>query len=719
MANAEIAKAYITIVPSMKGFRETVQKEIPGATDPASKAAGESGGKSFGSAFGGALKGIAVGITAALGTAVAGVVSLTKEAIQNYSEYEQLVGGAQLMFGDAFETVAKYASDAYKTVQMSQNDYLQQVNGFATGLKTALGGDAEAAAELANRIVVAEADVVAATGNSQEAVQNAFNGIMRSNFTMLDNLQLGITPTKEGFQEVIDKVNEWNAANGRATNYQMGNLADMQSALVDYIEMQGLAGYASNEAADTIQGSLSTLSASWNNLVTGLGDSSQDLGPLIQNVVDSALTVVNNIKPIALQAVQGLSTLITEATPILVAELPTLINELVPALLSSATQVVMAVVTALPSLLSMITTQIPVILNSLIPALVTALPPIFNMLVDAILQIIMMAPQLIEAGIQIVVSLINGISDAIPQLLAMIPDLLTSLYTVLTDNLGVIIEAGVNLLMALVEGLTETIPQIIDQMPIICDLLFDAVLNNLPTLISAGINLIVALVNGVVKATPKIIALMPKLIIQLVQNLVENFPQIIEAGADIIESLVNGVKSLASNIGEVGADIIEWLVDALDGIPDKLFSIGKNVVKGLWNGINDMKSWVLNKIKSLGNSVVSSIKSALGIHSPSTVFRDQVGKNIALGIGEGFSSEMKDVQKEMTAEMDDLTFAMNGDMKAVSVSDSAIVPSSSTINGGNISINVYGAEGQDVNSLAEIIAQKLGDMTRRKELAYA
>ena len=146
--------------------------------------------------------------TAAVGAAAAGITALTTAAVNNYAEYEQLVGGAQLMFGNAYETVAKNAQDAYKTVQMSQNEYLQQVNGFATGLKTALGGNEQAAAELAHNIVQAEADIIAATGNSAENVQNAFNGIMKSNFTMLDNLQIGITPTKEGFQEVINKMRE-------------------------------------------------------------------------------------------------------------------------------------------------------------------------------------------------------------------------------------------------------------------------------------------------------------------------------------------------------------------------------------------------------------------------------------------------------------------------------------------------------------------------------
>ena len=121
---------------------------------------------------------------AAVGAAAAGITALTKAAVNNYAEYEQLVGGAELMFGKAYETVAKNAQDAYKTVQMSQNEYLQQVNGFATGLKTALGGNEQAAAELAHNIVKAEADIIAATGNTAENVQNAFNGIMKSNFTI-------------------------------------------------------------------------------------------------------------------------------------------------------------------------------------------------------------------------------------------------------------------------------------------------------------------------------------------------------------------------------------------------------------------------------------------------------------------------------------------------------------------------------------------------------
>ena len=245
---------------------------------------------------------------------LAGVVAdVGKAAYTSYARYEQLAGGAQLMFGDAYDFVAEKARNAYKTVQMSQNDYLQQVNGFATGLKTALGGNVQAAAELADKVITAEADVVAATGNSQEAVQNAFNGIMKSNYTMLDNLQLGIAPTKEGFQQLIDKVNEWNAENGEATSYTIDNLADCQAALVDYIKMQGLAGYAANEAAGTIEGSTASMKAAWQNLATGMADSNADMEGLTKDFVDSVFTAGRNIIPRVRQIVTGVGTATAEA----------------------------------------------------------------------------------------------------------------------------------------------------------------------------------------------------------------------------------------------------------------------------------------------------------------------------------------------------------------------------------------------------------------------
>lgn len=411
--------------------------ELQGSIDLEDKASGKL--KNIGSLLGKGLATAAKVGGAAIGVAATGIATLTKTAVQNFAEYEQLVGGAELMFGKAFETVKKNAQDAYKTVQMSQNEYLQQVNGFATGLKTALGGNEQAAAELSHRIIKAEADIIAATGNAAENVKNAFNGIMKSNFTMLDNLQIGITPTKEGFQEVIDKVNAWNKANGNATKYQMGNLADMQSALVDYIDMVGMSEYAQNEAAKTISGSLASMKAAFNNLVTGVADDSANFGQLIDNMVDSAGAFASNVIPRIEVALNGIVKLIGKLAPIVVQEIPKLADAIVPALIDAAMNLVKAVTDVLPSLLE---TASDVLLKNA-PLLINALVDLIRKLVDSLgdeknletitkgaVDILMtlldgfidLFPQVIAVGTKILISLVEGLAEALPEAIPMIVD---------------------------------------------------------------------------------------------------------------------------------------------------------------------------------------------------------------------------------------------------------------------------------------------------------
>lgn len=372
---------------------------------------------------------------AAVGAAATGIAVLTKNALNNYAEYEQLVGGAQLMFGEAYDYIADKAANAYKTVQMSQNDYLQQVNGFATGLKTALGGNEQAAAELADRIINAEADVVAATGNSQEAVQNAFNGIMKSNYTMLDNLQIGITPTKEGFQEVIDKVNDWNAANGRATEYQIENLADCQSALVDYIEMVGMQGYASMEAADTIQGSVASMKGAWQNLLVGIADDNANFKELTTNFVDSLVAVGENIIPRISVVIQGLTQLITETSQTIIPLAVQILLENLPSIVAAGMDLIIALVSGILDNIDM-----------LIDCVLEMVDVIVDKLIDNL-------PKLIDGGIRLIAALANGLIRAIPNLVSKIPQIISSIVKGLVSGIPAIFDVGKNIVEGLWNGI--------------------------------------------------------------------------------------------------------------------------------------------------------------------------------------------------------------------------------------------------------------------------
>lgn len=372
---------------------------------------------------------------AAVAAGGAAIVAVSKQAMAAYADYEQLVGGAEMMFGGAYDFIADKAKNAYSTVQMSQNEYLRQVNGFATGLKTALGGNEQAAAELADKIINAEADVVAATGNSQEAVQNAFNGIMKSNYTMLDNLQIGITPTKEGFQDVIDKVNEWNAANGRATAYQIENLADCQSALVDYIEMVGMQGYAANEAASTIQGSVASMKGAWSNLLVGIADENADFKTLTSNFVDSLVAVGANIIPRVNVIIQGLTQLITQASQTIIPLVVQTLLENLPSIIAAGMDLIMALVNG--------------VLDN-IDLLVDCVLELIDVIVDKLIENL---PKLIDGGIKLTVALANGLIKAVPDLLSKIPQIIYAIVNGLVSGIPNIMEVGKNMVRGVWEGI--------------------------------------------------------------------------------------------------------------------------------------------------------------------------------------------------------------------------------------------------------------------------
>lgn len=548
--------------------------------------------------------------TAAIAAGGAAVVAVGKQAIAAYADYEQLAGGAELMFGEAYDYIADKAANAYKTVQMSQNDYLQQVNGFATGLKTALGGNEQAAAELADRIINAEADVVAATGNSQEAVQNAFNGIMKSNYTMLDNLQIGITPTKEGFQEVIDKVNEWNTANGRATEYQIENLADCQSALVDYIEMVGMQGYASREAADTIQGSVASMKGAWSNLLTGIADENADFKTLTSNFVDSLVSVGKNIIPRISVILGGIAQLVTSASTTIIPMVITAITDNLPALLQAAVALVGALGQGIIDSLPAITQAAIDIIFYLADSLVANLPTLIDGIVQVTLTIVQMLTspdfltQLIETAILLIMTLANGLIDAIPQLIAAVPLIIGNLLAAIIVELPNIIQMGIDLLFALIDGIIKCIPELVAAVP----------------------TLIIAFVNGIVNNLDKIILAAPQIIVSLITGIVGAIPELIAAVPRVIAAIADTIRNY--DWGGIGRNIVQGLKDG---------------IAGMWDNI---KRWFNEKV----NSLVGGVKRILGIHSPSKVFAG-IGGFMAEGLGEGFSDEFASVKNDIEGSM--------------------------------------------------------------------
>lgn len=227
-------------------------------------------------------------------------------------------------------------------------------------------------------------------------------------------------------------------------------------------------------------------------------------------------------------------------------------------------------------------------------------------------------PTIINAVVQGVVTLVNSVAEMLPTLIPVIIDGILQAAEAILDNLDVIIDAGIELVMALADGLIAALPRLIDKIPVIIDKLITAITNNLPKLISAGIELTLKLSEGIMQATPQLIAKIPEIIASLVQGFV------------------------------------------IDGVPQML-NVGVDLIKGVWEGIKSMGKWLGDQVKGFFSGITDKIKGFFGIHSPSTLFKNEIGKNLALGVGEGFTDEMKDVEKEMTASMRGLAPALQID----------------------------------------------------------
>lgn len=244
---------------------------------------------------------------------------------------------------------------------------------------------------------------------------------------------------------------------------------------------------------------------------------------------------------------------------------------------------------------------------------------IIAQLIPSVIQTLANAlPTIINAVVQGVVTLVNSVAEMLPTLIPVIIDGILQAAEAILDNLDVIIDAGIELVMALADGLIAALPRLIDKIPVIIDKLITAITNNLPKLISAGIELTIKLSEGIMQATPQLIAKIPEIIASLVQGFV------------------------------------------IDGVPQML-NVGVDLIKGVWEGIKSMGKWLGDQVKGFFGGITDTIKGFFGIHSPSTLFKNEIGKNLALGVGEGFTGEMKDVEKEMTASMRGLAPALQID----------------------------------------------------------
>lgn len=264
-------------------------------------------------------------------------------------------------------------------------------------------------------------------------------------------------------------------------------------------------------------------------------------------------------------------------------------------------------------------------------------------------------PRVMETGGQIVVSLGSAIVSNLPVLFQSATQLIMILADGIIQNLPLIVSTGLTILIQLAQGISTSLPTLI---PTIVDVILqivDTLIENVDMLIDAALEIIVALAEGLIDALPKLLAKAPEIVMKLVAAVIENAPKLLKAAYEIIKNIGSGIKEKFGDLTKKGGEILTKVKDGiLNGI-STVANIGRNIVEGIWNGISNSLQWIKDKISGWVGNVTSFIKGLFGIHSPSTVMRDEVGIFLAKGIGVGFEQGMKDVEKSMRDSMPDLT----------------------------------------------------------------
>lgn len=330
--------------------------------------------------FGDVLKANIAGQAIVAGVkAVAGAVkNIGEAAIQSYGEYEQLVGGVETLFKSSADTVMQYAANAYQTAGMSANEYMTTVTAFSASLLQSMGGDTDAAAEKANLAITDMSDNANKMGSSMESIQNAYQGFAKQNYTMLDNLKLGYGGTKEEMQRLLDDANALNAAQGNYTNYTIDSYADIVDAIHTVQTEMGITGTTQLEASTTIQGSIASMKASYENFITGLGDENADMAELITNLLGSAVTVAENLLPVVERILENIGVVVQEKGPEMIEKFVGYAVEKLPKVIELGMKMVLAIVSGLANNLPQIVRSVLDMLATIVETFVSSLPDIVN-----------------------------------------------------------------------------------------------------------------------------------------------------------------------------------------------------------------------------------------------------------------------------------------------------------------------------------------------------
>lgn len=579
---------------------------------------------------------------AALGTAT---VAIGKTALDAYSNYEQLVGGIDTLFKASSGKMQQYAANAYKTAGVSANRYMEISTSFAAALISSLGGNTEAAADMANMAITDMSDNANKMGTALETVQEAYMSLSRGNYEMLDSLKLGYGGTKSELERLLSDAEKFSAAQGQVRDFSVDSYSDIVEAIHIVQDEMGITGTTAKEAATTIEGSVNMAKAAWDNWLVGLGNEDADMEGLTDQLVGSVVTACENIIPRVGQIMVTLGQTVATYAPsvglclsdALIGVLPESVQGPMRDAFAGASEVIGRLAGVFEDNLGPAAGAADSVFSA-ISSGVTTFSNAVNDLVLPAIDTLSPAFESFFGAIQAAQPLLTFLADLIGTALAAAISTAIKLFSGIVEIVAFVITGFEQLyedisgfVTGVVQFFTVDLPNAINSLMQWFAQLPDNIAGFLSTVIADVAEWVARMASNAVNAGALFVSSIAGFLSALPGNIASWL-----SGA--ISTVVGWVTQFASNATSAASQFGSKLRSGLEAIPGTLGNIGSNIVQGLVNGVTGAAGKLVNAVKGAVDNAIQGAKNLLGIKSPSRVFRE-IGQYVMQGAALGVDDD--------------------------------------------------------------------------------
>jgi len=539
---SDIAKAYVQIVPSAEGIKGKLESAISGEATGAGNTAG-------------GLLGSGLLSTLSSVFSIAAVGKILKDALDQGAQLEQSIGGVETLFKNNADTVTRYAQEAYRTTGLSANEYMQSVTSFSASLLQSLGGDTAKAADIANMAMIDMADNSNKMGTSMEAIQNAYQGFAKQNYTMLDNLKLGYGGTKSEMERLLADAQKLTGV-----EYDINKLSDVYSAIHAIQENLDITGTTAKEAASTLSGSFNSVKASLQN-VAGYLATGMDVTPALEGLLSSTVSFLTNLGGMLFNIVSGLA-------------------------------------------------------QSIVPFIVSMAPMVsegINQLINDAFSFVTGGgfAQALQAGVDMITQFVNGVLQNLPSVISSAISMATQWLATLMSAAPQFLSAAGTLILNLVQGIISNLPATVSAIVSGAVGMISTLASYLPQFLTAGIQYTMQIAAGLIDAIPDLLSSVG----QVAQDAWNTFKQTdwISLGSDIISGIVSGIAGAAGNLfnslKNLASNALEAAKSALNiNSPSKVFRdiVGRGISEGIAAGIDMYSDMPIMSVRRTVASVTNA-----------------------------------------------------------------------------------------------------------------